>query len=79
MKLREGHWSWRVVCRAHHVPLRQCAQSDGTSSGNSPCGFPYAGLCRAVCSTASPYSSCAFAGGTAHAEVVTTYLYGTPQ
>ncbi len=61
------------------LPLRQCAQSDGTSSGNSPCGFPYAGLCSAVCSTSSPYSGCAYAGGTAHAEVVTTYLYGTPQ
>ncbi|MEO7734710.1 MAG: hypothetical protein ABIY55_27380 [Kofleriaceae bacterium] len=61
------------------LPLRQCAQSDGTSSGNSPCGFPYAGLCSAVCSTASPYSGCAYAGGATHAEVVTTYLYGTPQ
>jgi len=61
------------------LPLRQCAQSDGTSSGNTPCGFPYAGLCSAACTTASPYSGCSYGGGAAHAEVVTTFLYGTPQ
>lgn len=60
------------------LPLRQCAQPDGTS-GYTPCGFSYAGLCTAACSSTSTYSGCAYNGGAASAQVVTTFLYGTPQ
>lgn len=60
------------------LPIRQCAQPDGTS-GYTPCGFYYAGLCSAACSSTSTYSGCAYGGGAASAQVVTTFLYGTPQ
>jgi hypothetical protein len=61
------------------LPLRQCAQPDGTDSSLTPCGFHYAGLCSSACSTGSPYTNCAVAGGGSHAEVVTTFLSGAPQ
>jgi hypothetical protein len=62
------------------LPLRACAQWDGVaSSDRSPCGMSYAGLCSAVCTTASPYSGCAFQAGTASEAVVTSFLYGTPR
>jgi hypothetical protein len=61
------------------LPLRQCAQPDGTGSNVTPCGFHYAGLCGSVCNTARPYTSCAVPGAGSHAEVVTTFLYGAPQ
>lgn len=60
------------------LPLRQCAQPSATT-GITPCGFNYAGLCSAVCATTGTYSGCAFGGGAASAQVVTTFLYGTPQ
>ena len=61
------------------LPLRECAEWDGVTGSNlSPCGFHYAGLCTAVCSTGSAYAGCAFQGGTPHTEVVTTFLYGSP-
>jgi hypothetical protein len=61
------------------LPLRECAQWDGVrGSHTSPCGMNYAGLCSAVCATASPYSGCSFLGGTASSVVITTFLYGTP-
>jgi hypothetical protein len=59
------------------LPLRECAQPDTAATSNlTPCGFHYAGLCSSACDTSSPYASCAFLGGAAHAEVVTTFLYG---
>lgn len=59
------------------LPLRQCAQWDGVAGSNlTPCGFHYAGLCSAACSTASPYAHCSFGGGAAQANVITTFLYG---
>jgi len=61
------------------LPLRQCAQPDGTGSNMTPCGFHYAGLCGSVCNTASPYANCAVPGAGSHTEVVTTFLYGAPQ
>ena len=61
------------------LPLRQCAQPDGTGSNLTPCGFHYAGLCGSACNTASPYANCAVGGGGSHAEVITTFLYGAPQ
>jgi hypothetical protein len=62
------------------LPLRECAEWDGVASSNaSPCGFHYAGLCSAACSTATaPYNGCSFLGGAANSSVVTTFLYGTP-
>jgi hypothetical protein len=62
------------------LPLRECAEWDGVASSNaSPCGFHYAGLCSAACSTAAaPYNGCSFLGGSASSSVVTTFLYGTP-
>jgi hypothetical protein len=57
------------------LPGRQCAQPDATPGSQlTPCGFHYAGLCTAVCKTASPYANCAFPGNGATAEVVTTFL-----
>jgi hypothetical protein len=63
------------------LPVRECAEWDGVTGSNlSPCGFHYAGLCSAVCTTATAaYAGCSFQGGTARAEVVTTFLYGNPQ
>jgi hypothetical protein len=59
------------------LPLRECARWDGVRGSHaSPCGMSYAGLCSAVCTTSSPYSGCAFLGGTASSAVVTTFLYG---
>jgi hypothetical protein len=63
-----------------NLPLRECAEWDGVGSSNaSPCGFQYAGLCSAACTTATaPYNGCSFLGGAASARVVTTFLYGAP-
>jgi hypothetical protein len=62
------------------LPLRQCAQPDGVTGSNlTPCGFHYAGLCGSACGTGSPYAGCAFLGGAAHTEVVTSFLAGAPQ
>jgi hypothetical protein len=62
------------------LPLRQCAQWDGVpSSGLSPCGMHYAGLCSDVCTSTGTYAGCAAPGDGAAAEVITTMLYGTPQ
>jgi hypothetical protein len=61
------------------LPLRQCAQWDGVAGSNlTPCGFHYAGLCTTACSTTGPYANCSFQGGSAQADVITTFLYGTP-
>jgi hypothetical protein len=62
------------------LPLRECAEWDGVTGSNaSACGFHYAGLCSAACTTATaPYSGCSFQGGSASAVVVTTFLYGAP-
>jgi hypothetical protein len=59
------------------LPLRQCAQSDGSPRGQStPCGFFYVGLCSDACSTNyAPYAGC---GDPASDAVVTTFLYGLP-
>jgi hypothetical protein len=63
------------------LPLRECAEWDGVTGSNlSSCGMNYAGLCSNVCTTATaPYEGCSFLGGSAVAEVVTTFLYGSPQ
>lgn len=62
------------------LPLRQCAQWDGvTGSDLTPCGFHYAGLCTAACTTMSPYANCSFQGGASSPDVVTSFLYGAPQ
>jgi hypothetical protein len=63
------------------LPYRQCAQWDRVAgSHTSPCGMSYAGLCSAVCLTATaPYTGCSFLGGTASNTVVTTFLAGAPE
>jgi hypothetical protein len=62
------------------LPIRECAQWDGVTGSNlTPCGFHYAGLCSAACSSTGPYANCAFQGGSSVAAVVSTFLYGTPQ
>lgn len=62
------------------LPLRECAEWNGVLGQQlTPCGFNYAGLCTSACTTMSPYGGCAFNGGTAAAEVATTFLYGLPQ
>jgi hypothetical protein len=62
------------------LQYRECAQWDGVEDSDmTPCGLHYAGLCGDACATSSPYSDCVFQGGDAAAEVITTYLYGTPQ
>jgi hypothetical protein len=61
------------------LPLRQCAQWDGiTDSGATPCGFQYAGACAEICAGAGPYGDCGGESDAPRAEVVTTFLYGTP-
>lgn len=61
------------------LPLRECAEWDGVTGSNlTPCGFHYAGLCSTACSTSSPYANCSFQGGAAQADVITTFLYGSP-
>jgi hypothetical protein len=61
------------------LPLRKCAQWDGvTDSNQTQCGFHYSGLCQDACATTGGYADCSFQGGTAQADVVTTFLYGTP-
>lgn len=63
------------------LPYRECAEWDGVTGSNlSPCGMHYAGLCSSACTTSTaPYDGCSFQGGSAVAEVITTFLYGTPQ
>ena len=59
---------------------RQCAHWDGVAGSNqTPCGMGYAGLCRSVCTTATPpYAGCSFLGQTASPVVITTYLATPP-
>jgi hypothetical protein len=60
--------------------VRQCAQWDEVpGSGLTPCGFHFTGACSDVCMTsAPPYGDCPYLSGKPRAQVVTTFLYGTP-
>lgn len=64
------------------LALRECANSDPNNPGRTYCNFFDESLCTSACTTnggtGGSYTGCT-TGSSSYAEVITTYVFGTPQ
>jgi hypothetical protein len=61
------------------LALRECANTDPNNVGKTKCGFTDRLQCTNVCTSGSYYTGCSDGSGNTYNEVVTTWVYGSPQ